>query len=89
MSHDQHQKGLGTIRAFVDATLRDRGIAAQSVQLAEQGPERDTSLSISAHGKTQCAVFSYEEVTDSGEAIDAPIAAKVRRLVSNFIPENP
>lgn len=89
MSHDQHQKGLGTIRAFVDATLHDRGIAAQSVQLAEQGPERDTNLSISANGKTQCAVFSYEEVTDSGEAIDAPIAAKVRRLVSNFIPENP
>jgi hypothetical protein len=88
MSHDQYQKGLGTIRAFVDATLRDRGIAAQSVQLAEQGPKRDANLSISANGKTQDAVFSYEEVTDSGEAIDAPIAAKVRRLVSNFIPDN-
>jgi hypothetical protein len=89
MSHDQYQKGLGTIRAFVDATLRDRGIAAQSVQLAEQGTERNANLSISANGKTQAAVFSYAEVTDSGEAIDAPIAAKVRRLVSNFIPDNP
>ncbi len=89
MSEDQYQKGLGIIRDFVDAALRDRGIAAQSVQLAEQGPKRDANLSISANGKAQAAVFSYEEVTDCGEAIDAPIAAKVRRLVSNFIPDNP
>jgi hypothetical protein len=89
MSQDQYQKGLVTIRTFVDATLRDRGIAAHSVQLAEQGPERNANLSISANGKMQAAVFSCQEVTDSGEAIDAPIAAKVRRLVSNFIPDNP
>ncbi len=89
MSEDQYQKGLNIIRSFVDAALRDRGIAAQSVQLAEQGPRRDASLSISANGKTQAAVFSRDEVTDSGEAIDAPTAAKVRRLVSNFLPDNP
>jgi hypothetical protein len=89
MSQDQYQKGLGVIRAFVDAALRDRGIAAQSVQLAEQGPQRDASLSISANGKTETAKFSYDAVTDSGEAIDAPTAATVRRLVSSFIPDNP
>ena len=89
MSPDQYQKGLGNIRSFVDAALRDRGIAAQSVQLTEQGPQRDANLSISVNGKTQAAVFNYEQVTDSGEAIDAPTAAKVRGLVSNFIPENP
>ena len=89
MSQDQYQKGLGTIRAFVDAALRDRGIAAQSVQLAEQGPQRDATLSISANGKTETAKFSYDAVTDSGEAIDAPTAATVRRLISNFIPDNP
>ena len=88
MSQDQYQKGLGTIRAFVDAALRDRGIAAQSVQLAEQGPQRDVNLSISANGKTETAKFSYDAVTDSGEAIDAPTAATVRRLISNFIPDN-
>ena len=89
MSQDQYQKGLGTIRAFVDAALRDRGIVAQSVQLAEQGPERDANLSISANGKTETAKFSYDAVTDSGEAIDAPPAATVRRLISSFIPDNP
>ena len=89
MSQDQYQKGLGTIRAFVDAALRDRGIAAQSVQLAEQGPQRDANLSISANGKTHAAVFTYQQVADSGEAIDAPTAATVRRLVSNFFPDNP
>ncbi len=89
MPEDQYQKGLSVIRSFADTALRDRGIAAQSVQLAEQGPQRGASLSISANGKTQAAVFSYEEVTDCGEAIDAPIAAKVRRLVSNFLPDNP
>jgi hypothetical protein len=89
MSQDQYQKGLGTIRAFVDAALRDRGIAAQSVQLSEQGPQRDANLSISANGKTETAKFSYDAVTDSGEAIDAPTAATVRRLLSNFIPDNP
>ena len=88
MSQDQYQKGLGTIRAFVDAALRDRGIAAQSVQLAEQGPQRDVNLSISANGKTETAKFSYDAVTDSGEAIDAPTAATVRSLISNFIPDN-
>ncbi len=89
MPDDQYQKGLSVIRSFVDAALRDRGIAAQAVQLAEQGPQRGANLSISANGKTQAAVFSYEEVADCGEAIDAPIAAKVRRLVSNFLPDNP
>jgi hypothetical protein len=89
MSPDQYQKGLGNIRSFVDAALRDRGIVAQSVQLTEQGPQRDANLSISANGKTQAAVFTYEQVADSGEAIDAPTAAKVRGLVSNFIPDNP
>jgi hypothetical protein len=89
MPQDQYQKGLATIRSFVDAALRDRGISAQSVQLAEQGPQREANLSISANGKTETAVFSYDAVTDSGEAIDAPTAAKVRLLLSNFIPENP
>lgn len=89
MSQDQYQKGLGVIRSFAEAALRDRGIAAQSVDFAEHGPKRDASLSISANGKTQAAAFSYDEVEDSGEAIDAPAAAKVRQLVSNFFPDNP
>jgi hypothetical protein len=88
MSEDQYQKGLSTIRVFVDAALRDRGIVAQNVQLAEQGTQREANLSISANGKTQAAVFSYDEVEDSGEAIDAPTAAKVRQLVSHFIQDN-
>jgi hypothetical protein len=88
MPQDQYQKGLSTIRIFVDAALRDRGIVAQNVQLAEQGERREANLSISANGKTQAAVFSYDEVEDSGEAIDAPTAAKVRQLVSHFIQDN-
>ena len=88
MSQDQYQKGLGIIRSFADTALRDRGIVAQSVQLDEQGPKREANLSISANGKTEAAVFSYDEVEDSGEAIDAPTAAKVRRLVSHFIQDN-
>ncbi|HEX3603213.1 MAG TPA: hypothetical protein VHU43_03920 [Steroidobacteraceae bacterium] len=88
MSQDQYQKGLSAIRSFLDGALRDRGIVAQSVQLAEQSPQREASLSVSANGKTQAAVFSYAEVEDSGEAIDAPTAAKIRRLVSHFFQDN-
>lgn len=88
MPQDRYQKGLATIRSFVDATLRDRGIAAADVQFTEQGAQREARLSISANGNTQATVFSYDEIEDSGEAIDAPAAAKVRQLVSHFIPEN-
>lgn len=84
MPEDQYQKGLGVIRSFTEDALREHGIAA-SVQLAESGPERQAQLSISANGKTQSADFSYAAVEDSGEAIDAPSAAKVRQLVSHFL----
>lgn len=85
MPEDQYQKGLGVIRSFTEAALREHGITAASLQLAESGPQRQAQLSISANGQTQSAAFSYDAIEDCGEAIDAPSAAKVRRLVSHFL----
>ena len=85
MPEDQYQKGLAVIKSFTDEALREHGITATSVQLVESGPQRAAQLSIAAKGKTQSVDFSYDAIEDSGEAIDAPSAAKVRQLVSHFL----
>lgn len=84
MPEDQYQKGLSVIRSFTEAALREHGIAA-AIEIAESGPARQARLSISANGNTQSVEFSYDAIEDSGEAIDAPSAAKVRQLVSHFL----
>ena len=45
----------------------------------------DAKVQVSAHGKVAEQQFAHQEIEDSGEAIDAPVALKVRMLVSNFV----
>jgi hypothetical protein len=87
MSEDQFQKGLANIRSAVDKALEQIGVTNANVQLAEQGAEQkqEVILTISSGGKTESQVFSRDEVLDSGEAIDAPAALKVRMLASHFV----
>jgi hypothetical protein len=87
MSEDQFRKGLANIRSAVDAALEKLRVANANVQLAEQGADQkqEVILTISSGGKTESQVFSRDEVLDSGEAIDAPAALKVRMLASHFV----
>jgi hypothetical protein len=86
MEHDQYQKGLTTIRAELDHALADRGVIAAAIAVTEEkGQARAATISITANGDTQTETFTYDEIEDSGEAIDAPAAIKVRMLVSHFV----
>ncbi len=83
---DQYAKGLTTIRAEIAHALADRGVPAGAIAVTEQTAEpRSATISITANGKTQTETFTYCEIEDSGEAIDAPAAIKVRMLVSHFV----
>ncbi len=85
MEHDQYQKGLATIRAEIDEVLADRGILAAAIVVSEKADPRSATISITVNGNTQTETFTYDEIEDSGEAIDAPAAIKVRMLVSHFV----
>jgi hypothetical protein len=87
MSEDQYQKGLANIRSAADEALNQLGVTNANVQFSEKEAEgkREVILSISSGGRTESQVFSRDEVLDSGEAIDAPAALKVRMLASHFI----
>lgn len=87
MSEDEYQKGLANIRGAVQEALDRLGVTNANVQLTEQpaNQKQDVILSISSDGKTQSQAFSRDEVVDSGEAIDAPAATKVRMLASHFV----
>jgi hypothetical protein len=86
MQQDQYLKGLATIRSEIDQVLADQGILAGAIAITEDGVDpRAAIVSITAKGKTETATFTYCEIEDSGEAIDAPAAIKVRMLVSHFL----
>lgn len=86
MTEDRYRKGLATIRSAALQSLQDRSVKGAAVSLSESNAsERPVELSISVNGKTQVQVFTYRELEDSSEAIDAPAALKVRLLVSHFI----
>jgi hypothetical protein len=96
MRHDQYQKGLATIRAEIDEVLADRGVIAAAIAVTEEKADRrsatmrsatmrSATISITVNGDTQTETFTYDEIEDSGEAIDAPAAIKVRMLVSHFV----
>ena len=89
MAPDQFQKGLAVILAALSQGLTERGIQTAVVANDHAGAEeRSVVFSVSAGGKQMAETFSREEIIDSGEAIDAPSAQKVRTLVSHFIPQN-
>jgi hypothetical protein len=86
MQQDQYQKGLATIRAEIDEVLADRGVIAAAIAVNEDKAQpRAATISITVNGDTQTEIFTYDEIEDSGEAIDAPAAIKVRMLVSHFV----
>jgi hypothetical protein len=91
MQHDQYQKGLATIRAEIDEVLADRGVMAAAIAVNEGKADpraattRSATISITVNGDTRTETFTYDEIEDSGEAIDAPAAIKVRMLVSHFV----
>ncbi|MEP6885224.1 MAG: hypothetical protein ABJC66_10790 [Gammaproteobacteria bacterium] len=86
MQEVHYLKGLATIRGEIDRVLADRGITADSIAVTEDGVELPgATFTINANGKEQGQAFTYSEIEDSGEAIDAPAATKVRMLVSHFL----
>jgi hypothetical protein len=83
---DQFQKGLTHIREALDAALADRKVAGSTVSLAlDGGGAQGASFEVVVGDKSESQAFSREEIEDSGEAIDAPVAMKVRLLVSHFV----
>jgi hypothetical protein len=86
MPQDQYVKGLANIRSEIDKALQDSRVSAAVIDLAEDTAEpRTATISITADGKREAHTFTYSEIEDSGEAIDAPAAIKVRMLVSHFV----
>ena len=77
------------ILAALNQGLSDRGVQSAVVAHDLSGEDgRIVSFSVSAAGKQGVQTFTREEIIDSGQAIDAPSAQKVRTLVSHFIPQN-
>ncbi|MEO7205477.1 MAG: hypothetical protein ABI145_01515 [Steroidobacteraceae bacterium] len=75
---------MTTIRAEIDKALRDHDVSA-NVELSQDSQSNSATFAIAAYGKTHADTFSSTEIEDSGEAIDAPAAHKVRMLVSHFV----
>lgn len=87
MSEDEFQKGLANIHSALEKALDRLGVTDPKVQLTEQqgDQKKDVILSVSSGARTESQTFSRDEVLDSGEAIDAPAATKVRMLASHFV----
>ncbi len=86
MAQDQFHKGLSNVKLAIEAALHERGVVGGVVKYDAQGTEsQDTQFSITVDGKTKIQVFTYQEIEDSAQAIDAPAATKVRMLVSPFV----
>ena len=83
---NQFQKGLIQIRSALDAALHDRKVAEAEVSMGlEDGGAHGARFDVAVGGKRESQAFSREEIEDSGAAIDAPVAMKVRLLVSHFV----
>jgi hypothetical protein len=86
MPLDQFHKGLANIRAALEMSLSERGVIASAVSYSPATAEpQDTEFVVTANGESQSQTFTSAEIEDSGEAIDAPVAVKVRMLVSHFV----
>lgn len=87
MSEDEFKKGLANIRFAVEEALNRLGVSDANVQFTEQQADhnQEVILSISSGGRTESQAFRRDEIIDSGEAIDAPAATKVRMLASHFV----
>jgi hypothetical protein len=86
MTQDQFHKGLNNILTALESTLAARGVKNALVENRTGSAQpQDVEFAVSANGRTETQKFVREEIEDSGEAIDAPVALKVRMLVSHFV----
>jgi hypothetical protein len=86
MSQDQFHKGLANILSALNTALTERGVGSALVKHnIDNAHPQPATFAVTVNGKTETQNFSREEIEDSGEAIDAPAAAKVRMLVSHFV----
>jgi hypothetical protein len=86
MSQDQFHKGLSNILDALQSTLTARGVKNAVVEnRSGSGAPQDIEFAVTVNGRTETQKFVREEIEDSGEAIDAPVALKVRMLVSHFV----
>jgi lactoylglutathione lyase len=83
-SVSRFEKGLANIVGAVEEALAARGVERAVVNHGVT-ESSDAKVQVSAHGKVAEQQFAHQEIEDSGEAIDAPVALKVRMLVSNFV----
>jgi lactoylglutathione lyase len=81
---DQFHKGLANIVREAESALRERGVQGSSVH-SEGNEAIGADITVTVDDKVQMQHFTYEEIGDCGEAIDAPVAMKVRMLVSHFV----
>ena len=85
MAQDTNHRGLATIHAALTEALTHRGLAADVDCTVEETEPRGATFKVTLEGKTEAQHFGWDEVDDSGEAINAPAALKVRMLVSHFV----
>jgi hypothetical protein len=86
MAPDRFQKGLGNILAAFQSTLDERGVEGAIVShVVKPSQPPSATFTVTADGKEQSQDFAHEEILDSGDAVDAPVALKMRMLVSHFI----
>ena len=86
MEQDTNHRGLTTIHGAFTEALANRSVAAANVQYTiEETEPRGATFKVTVDGKTEAQHFSWQEIDDCGEAIDAPAALKVRMLVSHFV----
>ena len=86
MSQDQFHKGLTNILSALNTALTERGVRGALVKHnIDDAQPKSATFAVTVNDKTETQAFSREEIDDSGEAIDAPAAAKVRMLVSHFV----
>jgi hypothetical protein len=86
MATDRFQKGLSNILAAFQATLAERGVEGAIVtHVVKTSEPAGATFTVSAGGMEHSQDFAHEEILDSGDAVDAPVALKMRMLVSHFI----
>jgi predicted enzyme related to lactoylglutathione lyase len=84
-ARDRFHKGLANIVREIESALRERGVAHSCVDFREENEAAGADVTVTVDGEEQAQHFAYEEIEDCGEAIDAPVAVKVRMLVSHFV----
>lgn len=86
MGLDRFEKGVNNILAALQSTLIERGVESPVVRhVVKPSEPSGVTVTVSAGGQEQTQDFAYEEILDSGDAVDAPVALKLRMLVSHFI----